>query len=503
MSSIIAKAQRLMNSKGLNVGLDDGIWGPRTESGWQRLYPTLGEPWGHLSAEFKAKTADIAQGLRMPPEGRDWLLACMSFETGGSFSPSVVNGAGSGACVTTNVLPITRRCGVVEVADLLDDDEILAVDRDTGRVYFTPLLAINQHDATHLYVHSVNHANGFASTYDHNWWVDDQEYTSETLPSCVLLPNPGPYYGGELPGVAIDSTLMQIMLILCLFGETLADGSARIRITDKNSKQLMDYIDTALYLSGGLSHAKVESGFVDYYILSDYVEHYRDLTTGVVCREAANIMANQLSRMLLDTHTTVLYDVAKSAHSDLAVIQLFGDVRIRVQAAGANALTIMPVVYTDNTLDELNTAALEGESEVESVWCPTVESGLWVGMVNGVQPIVTGNSGLIQFMPATARGLGTTTAALRAMTDMEQLDYVELYFRHNRGRLKNLGDVYMAILWPAGIGKPDTYTLWDRETRPTTYRQNAGLDRNKDGSITRRECLVHIREHLLAGFGIR
>ena len=101
----------------------------------------------------------------------------------------------------------------------------------------------------------------------------------------------------------------------------------------------------------------------------------------------------------------------------------------------------------------------------------------------------SGATGLIQFMPSTAQALGTSTAALAAMTAVDQLDYVLKYFMPYRGRLKNLGDLYMAILWPAGVGKADSYVLWEKGSRPTTYRQNAGLDVNQDGRITRAEAI--------------
>lgn len=111
----------------------------------------------------------------------------------------------------------------------------------------------------------------------------------------------------------------------------------------------------------------------------------------------------------------------------------------------------------------------------------------------------SGATGLIQFMPSTARGLGTTTAALAKMTPEDQLRYVYKYFQPYAGRLNNLGDVYMAILWPKGVGKPDHYVLFDRSKSPTTFRQNAGLDVNKDGLVTRAECLVKVNEKLAKG----
>lgn len=100
----------------------------------------------------------------------------------------------------------------------------------------------------------------------------------------------------------------------------------------------------------------------------------------------------------------------------------------------------------------------------------------------------SGATGLIQFMPDTAKGLGTTVEKLAAMSAEAQLDWVEKYFQPYKGKLSTLADLYMAILWPAAVGKPLEHVLWTAATRPTTYRQNAGLDANKDGVITKAEC---------------
>lgn len=111
----------------------------------------------------------------------------------------------------------------------------------------------------------------------------------------------------------------------------------------------------------------------------------------------------------------------------------------------------------------------------------------------------SGATGLIQFMPSTAVGLGTSTTKLAAMTAEDQLNYVYQYFRPFAGRLRNLGDLYMAILWPKGVGQPDSYVLWDKGKSPTTFRQNAGLDVNKDAKVTRAECLSKIQQKLVKG----
>ncbi len=106
----------------------------------------------------------------------------------------------------------------------------------------------------------------------------------------------------------------------------------------------------------------------------------------------------------------------------------------------------------------------------------------------------SGATGLIQFMPATAKGMGTTVEKLAKMSQIEQLNYVYKYFLPYKGKLRNLGDVYMTILWPAGVGKADSYVLWSKDKKPVTYRQNIGLDVNKDGVITRAECVAKVTE---------
>lgn len=101
----------------------------------------------------------------------------------------------------------------------------------------------------------------------------------------------------------------------------------------------------------------------------------------------------------------------------------------------------------------------------------------------------SGAVGLIQFMPSTAKSLGTSAADLARMSAEDQLNFVYKYFRPWQGKLRNLSDVYMAILWPAAVGKPDDYALF---TGGVSYRQNTGLDLNKDGQVTKAECAAKL-----------
>lgn len=111
----------------------------------------------------------------------------------------------------------------------------------------------------------------------------------------------------------------------------------------------------------------------------------------------------------------------------------------------------------------------------------------------------SGAVGLIQFMPNTAKNLKTSTEKLAAMTAVEQLDYVAEYFRPWRGRLRNLSDLYLAILLPKAVGKPDEYVLWAKGKAPIAYRQNAGLDANKDGAVTKAEATNKVAAKLNKG----
>lgn len=96
----------------------------------------------------------------------------------------------------------------------------------------------------------------------------------------------------------------------------------------------------------------------------------------------------------------------------------------------------------------------------------------------------SGATGLIQFMPETAKALGTTTEALAKMTPEQQLDYVEKYLTPHKGKLGNIKDAYLAVLKPSALGGKATDPLFTQAGDPTAYRQNAGLDKSGKGVVT-------------------
>lgn len=102
-------------------------------------------------------------------------------------------------------------------------------------------------------------------------------------------------------------------------------------------------------------------------------------------------------------------------------------------------------------------------------------------------PSITNNigaTGLIQFIPSTARGLGTSTSELRKMTAVQQLDYVEKYLRPYRGKFKSYIDVYFAIFFPLAIGKPDDWIIQGGGLSASSiYNSNPAFRVQKDGKI--------------------
>lgn len=95
-----------------------------------------------------------------------------------------------------------------------------------------------------------------------------------------------------------------------------------------------------------------------------------------------------------------------------------------------------------------------------------------------------GATGLIQFLPSTAKSLGTTTDSLRRMSFKEQLKYVDKYlYSILKNKLKadgkvpdsfTQGDLFMTIFYPLAVGKPD-FVFPD-----SVKRANAGISKPMD-----------------------
>jgi hypothetical protein len=93
-------------------------------------------------------------------------------------------------------------------------------------------------------------------------------------------------------------------------------------------------------------------------------------------------------------------------------------------------------------------------------------------------------TGLIQFTSGTRKWLGTTQAELIGMSNVQQMYYVEKYFRDLGfiGKMNSVYDVYFAVFAPAYVGKADSRAVYSSPT--AAYFANKPLDGGKDGVIS-------------------
>ena len=130
------------------------------------------------------------------------------------------------------------------------------------------------------------------------------------------------------------------------------------------------------------------------------------------------------------------------------------------------------------------------ELRIEANWLMFV---MWFESKLNPQAVnpISGATGLIQFMPSTARGLGTTTAVLKRMSNVQQLDYVLAYLRPYKGRMKTWVDVYLAVFYPRAMGNPNFVITSD-----IVAKQNKIFDLNKDLDISVKEIETALRKQI-------
>lgn len=98
-----------------------------------------------------------------------------------------------------------------------------------------------------------------------------------------------------------------------------------------------------------------------------------------------------------------------------------------------------------------------------------------------------GATGLIQFMPDTARDLGTSTSELARMSFAEQMEWVLKYYRRTGviSRVQSATDLYLATFFPLAVGKPRNFVLQTPTlSAELIARQNPAFDPNRTGKIT-------------------
>jgi hypothetical protein len=99
-------------------------------------------------------------------------------------------------------------------------------------------------------------------------------------------------------------------------------------------------------------------------------------------------------------------------------------------------------------------------------------------------------TGLIQFMPKTAIGLGTTVEALQKMSNVQQLDWVLKYYLPKKGKFRSYFDLHLFTFYPRAMGEPDNFIFGGEKSMDRARqiaRANPRMDLNQDGVITMKE----------------
>ena len=159
-------------------------------------------------------------------------------------------------------------------------------------------------------------------------------------------------------------------------------------------------------------------------------------------------------------------------------------------SAGSPSPTANPT-YANTPKVKLDKAFLDKTKEIASrIGCDYKDLLAVMNSESGLSSTARnphgGATGLIQFMPATAKALGTTTDELARMSPTQQLDYVEKFFNMNKkaygmeGKKLSGADLYSLIFLPARANR-EVLTA----SGENYYAYNRGLDSDKDGKITK------------------
>lgn len=101
-------------------------------------------------------------------------------------------------------------------------------------------------------------------------------------------------------------------------------------------------------------------------------------------------------------------------------------------------------------------------------------------------------TGLIQFLPSTAHDLGTSVEELKNMPGTSQLFYVDKYLHPFIGKIHSVEDLYLAVFYPAALGKSDEDTIGGKKVA----EQNPVIDLNHDKQITVGEFKKYVKKDI-------
>ena len=122
------------------------------------------------------------------------------------------------------------------------------------------------------------------------------------------------------------------------------------------------------------------------------------------------------------------------------------------------------------------------------------------GLIQFMKSTIDGRTRNGKFYPGLGKRLNIKHSQLAGMTALRQLDVVKAYFQDHGtkpARAKDVDDLYFLVLLPSAYGKADNASMFRSGT--LAYKQNKGLDKNKDGIVSVEETARKIRAMLREG----
>ncbi len=136
---------------------------------------------------------------------------------------------------------------------------------------------------------------------------------------------------------------------------------------------------------------------------------------------------------------------------------------------------------------------LSGNLGIDPNWLMAVINFETIGSFNPATTNGIGAVGLIQFVEdfknagyKTIGGKRVLIRDIKNMSFLQQLDFVEAYYRPFKHKIHGFTDLYLATFFPAAMGKPDSYVLQTNKiSAGTIAKQNPVFDKfPKDNKIT-------------------
>lgn len=97
--------------------------------------------------------------------------------------------------------------------------------------------------------------------------------------------------------------------------------------------------------------------------------------------------------------------------------------------------------------------------------------------------------GLIQFCSSARTDLSVSKSQLKAMSNVQQLDYVKLYFTHAQWKrnllplVNSVSDLYLIIFYPRAVAKYNNYVLGSHNNTYTRIYNNNPAFQDGSGKI--------------------